>query len=87
MAAKTITATEFRARAGVYLDQAAKAPVIITKHNRPSRVLIDIDEYERLKHYDTRRTLYPHELSDEIKAQLDEGYQGEPTPGLDHLLK
>ncbi len=87
MATTTITSTEFRARAGVYLDQAAKAPVIITKHNRPSRVLIDIDEYERLKHYDTRRALYPDELSDEIKAQLDDGYQGEPTPGLDHLLK
>lgn len=87
MASKTITSTEFRARAGVYFDEAAKAPVIITKHSRPSRVLLDIDEYERLKQYDTRQALYPHELSGELKAQLDEGYQGEPTPGLDHLLK
>ncbi|KPA99932.1 type II toxin-antitoxin system Phd/YefM family antitoxin [Ahrensia marina] len=46
---KTVTSTEFRARAGQYLDDAAKAPVVITKHNRPSRVLIDIDEYEALK--------------------------------------
>ena len=78
MTAKTITATELRARDGLYLDEAAKAPIIITKHNRPWRVLIDIDEYERLKRLDTRQALYPHELSDEIKAQLDQGYQGEP---------
>ena len=49
MTLKTVTSTEFRARAGQYLDEAAKAPVIITKHNRPARVLIDIEEYERLR--------------------------------------
>jgi len=48
MTAKTVTASEFRAKAGVYLDDAARAPVIITKHNRPARVLLDVEEYERL---------------------------------------
>ncbi len=47
---------------------------------------IDIEEYERLKRYDTRQALYPHELSDELKAELEKGYQGEATPELDHLL-
>ena len=87
MKPKSVTSTEFRNRAGLYLDQAAKAPVIITKHNRPSRVLIDIEEYERMKQYDTRKAFYPHELSKELKARLEEGYQGEATPELDHLLK
>ena len=48
MTAKSVTSSEFRARAGVYLDDAARAPVIITKHNRPARVLLDVEEYERL---------------------------------------
>lgn len=54
MALKTVTATEFRARAGQYLDEAAKAPVVITKHNRPARILLDIEEYERLQKHSTR---------------------------------
>ena len=36
---------------------------------------------------DTRRALHPHELDAETKARLEEGYQGEPTPHLDHLLR
>ncbi len=87
MEAKSVTSTEFRNRAGLYLDEAAKAPVTITKHGRPARVLIDFEEYERMKRYDTRKALYPHELEGEAKALLDEGYQGRDTPELDHLLK
>ena len=49
-----VTSTEFRARAGVYLDEAGKQPVFITKHDRVTRVVLDIDEYERLKAQDDR---------------------------------
>ena len=87
MTAKNVTATDFRNHAGVYLDEAGKTPIIITKHNRPSRVLLDIAEYERLKRYDTRRALDPRDLDEDLKAALREGYQGEATPDLDHLLK
>jgi prevent-host-death family protein len=52
---RTVTATEFRNKAGQYIDEAAKAPIVITKHNRPARVLLDIDEYERLQAGDLRR--------------------------------
>ena len=68
------------------MEQAAKGAVFITKHDRPVRVLIDIDEYERLKRHDTRQALHPSELSAELKAELDRGYQGRPTPELDHLM-
>ena len=82
---KNVTATEFRNQAGRYLEEAAKAPVVITRHSRPSRVLLDIEEYERLKTFeDTRRSVYPHELGDEF---FEEGYQAKPTPELDHLLE
>jgi prevent-host-death family protein len=55
MKPKQVTATDFRQHAGRYLDEAAKAPVVITRHNRPARVLLDIDEYERLTAADARR--------------------------------
>lgn len=55
MAHKTVTSTEFRNKAGLYLDEAGKTPVFITKHGREARVLLDIEEYERLKALDARR--------------------------------
>ncbi len=82
-----VTATEFQTRAGQYLDRSGKQPVYITKHNRPVRVLIDVEEYERLKAYDTRQVLYPDELPDDIKAELEKGYQGPSRPDLDHLME
>ena len=87
MKIKSVPSTEFQNRAGRYIDEAGKAPVFITKYDRPVRVLLDIEEYERLKRYDTRQALHPHELSDELKAELEEGYQADPTPELDHLMK
>ena len=87
MTAKHIPSTEFQTRIGRYIDEAGKGPIYITKHNRPIRVLVDVDEYERLKRHDTRQALYPHELGDDLKADLEAGYQGGPTPDLDHLLK
>lgn len=81
-----VTATEFQTRAGKYLESSAKEAVYITKHSRPVRVLIDVDEYERLKSLDTRKAYWAHELPDEIKAELDKGYQGPSRPNLDHLM-
>ncbi len=87
MPVKSVTSTEFQSRAGRYLDESGKAPVFITKYSRPVRVLLDIDEYARLKSFDTRQALYPHELSAELKAELEEGYKGPATPEHDHLAK
>lgn len=87
MGSKTVSSTEFQTRAGQYIDEAAKGPVFITKHSRTVRVLVDITEYERLKEYDTRRSIYPHELSDDLVAELDKGYQGARNPDLDRLME
>lgn len=84
MPVKSITSTEFRARAGQYLDEAAKAPVIITKHSRPARVLLDIEEYERMKRYDTREYVTPAELTEDELRALEES---EMDPRHDHLNK
>ncbi|ESQ82479.1 type II toxin-antitoxin system prevent-host-death family antitoxin [Asticcacaulis benevestitus] len=60
----TVASTEFQNRAGVYIERAAKDPVFITKHSRPVRVLLDIDEYRKLRR-NYREALYASELSDD----------------------
>lgn len=61
----TIPSTEFQTRAGRYIEDAAKGPVFITKHARPVRVLIDIEEYERLKSLDTQQAKRPVRFNDD----------------------
>lgn len=73
MTAKTVTASEFRARAGVYLDDAARAPVIITKHDRPARVLVDVEEYERLVQAAGIREEETGSVSPEVERLIDQG--------------
>ena len=83
---KTVTLTEFQTRAGLYIDRAAKEPVVITKHRRPVCVLIDFEEYQRLKSYDTREAIYPHELTDELAAELESGTMNPRHAHLDKLM-
>lgn len=82
----TITSTEFQRNVGTHAEAARREPVLITNHGRPSLALIAAEDYERLKALDTRQALYPHELGDEMLAEMDKGYQGAPTPHLNHLL-
>ena len=70
---RTITATEFKNHAGQYIDAAGKGPVVITKHDRPARVLLDIEEYRRLKRLDDRQVLRAEEISDEDLAEIAKG--------------
>lgn len=71
----TVASTEFQNRAGLYLERSAKTPVFITRHNRPVRVLLDIDEYQRLKARDTRQAISAEELTEaELEAmRVDHG--------------
>ncbi|MBV1886424.1 MAG: type II toxin-antitoxin system Phd/YefM family antitoxin [Parvibaculaceae bacterium] len=66
-----VTSTEFANAVDRYLDDAAKEPIVITQHNRPVCVLIDIDEYKRLKAYDTRQSLHPSGLASDLREQLE----------------
>ncbi|MDX2222477.1 MAG: type II toxin-antitoxin system Phd/YefM family antitoxin [Rhodospirillaceae bacterium] len=81
-----ITATQFQQAVGAFGDRARHGPVVVTRHRRPWLVVLDPDEYARLKAFDTRQARAPHELDAEIKAELRKGYQGRKTPDLDHLL-
>ncbi|MET4131791.1 prevent-host-death family protein [Porphyrobacter sp. MBR-155] len=83
----SVSATEFQTRAGLYIEQSGKAPVFITKHKRPARVLIDIDEYERLKSRDTRRAFATEELPEEWATALEAAAYGDADPELEKLMK
>ena len=82
----TVASTEFQNRVGFFIEQAAKAPVFITRHRRAVRVLIDIDEYERLKTCETRRAYFAHEVPDAWLAALDSAGFSHIDRGLDKLM-
>ncbi len=81
----TIPSTEFQSRAGAYIERSAKEPVFITKHNRPVRVLLDIEAYRKLqKTY--REAMLVAELDDvDLHALLTADLPAEATE-LNHLM-
>ena len=82
-----VTSKDLHRKFGEIRTRALQSGVMITHHGRDDLALLPAAEYKRLKALDTRRALYPHELSDEIKAELEKGYQGPETPELDHLMQ
>ena len=83
---QTVASTEFQTHAGLYLDESGREPVIITRYNRPVRVLIDIQEYERLKACDSRRAWFAHEIPDEWLPALAAANVDHIDPELNKLL-
>ena len=45
----TIAITEARDSLGAVVDDARRAPVYLTRHNRPVAVVLDVSGYERLR--------------------------------------
>lgn len=86
MAGLTIASTEFQNRAGLYMEHAAKGPVFITKHSRPVRVLIDIEEYGRLKARDTREAYAVEDIPQEWAEALENVDLSHIDPELDKLM-
>ncbi len=73
---KSISITEFMRDFGKYHDEARQHPITLTKHGRPSVVVVAADLYERMaSNNDPRRTYaageMPEELSDMFLMQLD----------------
>jgi prevent-host-death family protein len=84
---REVSATEFQNRAGLYIEQSGKEPVFITRHRRPARVLIDIEEYERLKARDTRRAYATENLPDEWADALAAADYDQTAPKPETQLK
>jgi len=90
-AAATVSSTDFQNSAGRYFDQAAIEPVVITKYRRPARVLMDFDEYERLralaKARPTRLAYRAAELPEDIARAIEAADYGHIDPKLDKLIE
>jgi prevent-host-death family protein len=52
----TINASDFQKRLGEFTDLARREPVMITRHGRPSLVLLAAEDYERLRVIEERST-------------------------------
>ena len=69
-----INASEFQKRIGEFSDIARREPVTVTRHGRPSLVLMSAEDYERLKQVEQRVTKalrladLPRETVDAIRA-------------------
>lgn len=66
----TVTAAEFNQRPSQVKRAAAKEPVVITEHNRPSFVLLTYAEYERLVGPPTNLVDWL-EMSDDIDFEIE----------------
>lgn len=70
MPPRLVTTTDFQNRAGQYLDKSGEAPVFITRHDRPVRVLLDIEEYERLSRAKTEGAAGEDDIDGLMKAAV-----------------
>jgi prevent-host-death family protein len=82
-----ISAAEFQQSVGKFMDDAGRGPVVITKHKRPSRVLIDVEEYNRLKAFDLRKAFYAHEIPTEAIEALKATSYEHLDPSRDALME
>jgi prevent-host-death family protein len=70
MEMKSVTTAEFIRHFGRYHDEAHQAPITLTKHGRPSLVVVSAEVFERLaRNKDARRTYAAGETPAEL-AQL-----------------
>lgn len=74
---KSISTTEFMRDFGKYHDEARQHPITLTKHGRPSVVVISADLYERMTSNGDPRRSYrtdemPPELADMVLAAIDD---------------
>ncbi|TGE01143.1 type II toxin-antitoxin system prevent-host-death family antitoxin [Methylobacterium nonmethylotrophicum] len=73
---RTVTTAEFLRHFGRYHDEARLAPLTLTKHGRPSLVVLSIDAYQQLTAQADPRRAYaagetPPDLAHLILAELD----------------
>lgn len=81
-----VSSTEFQNQVGRYIEHAGTVPVLITRHGRPARVLLDIKAYERMKATDTRRAYFAWEMPSATIAALEAARFDHVDPALDDLL-
>lgn len=83
---KIVPVRDFRARLADLLDEVAdrREHVTITRHGRPSAVVIPVDEYEALE--ETAEILSDETTVEAIRRGLDDLAAGEAVP-LDQIRR
>jgi prevent-host-death family protein len=68
----TYTTSDFSRKSGDIIADALRQPVTITQRNKPRLIVLNIDDYARLrKQADTRRAGRTEDMSDELFAEVE----------------
>jgi PHD/YefM family antitoxin component YafN of YafNO toxin-antitoxin module len=70
--ATRVTSSEFQKGYGRYSSLAKREPVTITNHGRDELVILDADEYDRLRQLDTRVAMPVEALSEADLKRLEQ---------------
>ncbi len=81
-----VTASQFQKEYGRYSTLAKRQAVTITNHGRPELVLLDAEEYERLRRLDDRVAMSVDELTEADLDELERSEIPEDTKRLDVLV-
>lgn len=83
---KRITSSEFQKQYGRYASLAKRQAVTITNHGRAELVILDAEEYERLRRLDDRVAMPVEALSEADLHRLEQSEIPDETRKLDHLV-
>ncbi|MES2000851.1 MAG: type II toxin-antitoxin system prevent-host-death family antitoxin [Pseudomonadota bacterium] len=86
---RTVSSSEFQTRAGQYLERGST--VVVTRYNRPLKVVIDYAEFEHLKelatHRPTREAMRVEDLPEDAVEALRAADFSHIDPGLNKLME
>ena len=69
------TATEVQKGFGEYIDKALREPVMITRHNRETVVMLSAETYKEMRAA-LSKALYAHEVPDEVARLIEDAEYG-----------
>lgn len=77
MARPVFTTSDLSRKSGDIIAEAMRQPVTITQRNKPRFVLLNVEDYERLREYADHRQVYtietmPDDLLEEMKKAIDD---------------
>lgn len=78
----TISSSEFQNRAGQYLERGS-GTVVITRYNRPLKVVVDYDEFEHLKELARTRPTRQAMRVEDLPADLVEAIRSADYSHID----
>ena len=86
MRSTRVTSSEFQKEYGRYSTMAKRQAVTITNHGRAELVILDAEEYERLRRLDDRVAISVDSLTESDLAELERSEIPEDTKQLDILV-